>query len=162
MEYSYLVKKVIFKISILPIVKIVSSFLIHVVFLLFILVLCGVYRTITDFGVIQLIYYAFCMTVLVTGLSFITSSIVVFFRDLGQIINIVLQIGMWATPIVWPSTIVPERFQFVLKLNPMYYIVEGYRDAVSCDGIWFWDKAPQTIYFWCLTGLILVLGGKRI
>lgn len=157
-EYTYLVKKVVFKISILPLVKILSSFFVHAVFLGFVLVLCIAYHTLTGLEILQLFYYLVCLTAFVVSLSFITSAFMVFLKDFGQIINIVLQIGMWATPIVWSSTIVPEKYQFILKLNPLFYIVEGYRDAFICNGVWFWNKGFQTIYFWSLTALIFVIG----
>lgn len=148
LEYSYLVKKVVFKISILPLVKIISSFFVHAVFLGFLTVICLLYGTITGPEVLQVFYYMICMIVLVVGISFATSAFNVFLKDFGQIISIIMQVTMWATPILWPSTIVPQRFQFILKLNPVYYFVEGYRDAFTCNGVWFWDKGLQTFLFW--------------
>ena len=50
---------------------------------------------------IQVIYYTFCIFVLVLGIAYMTSSVVVFFRDLTQVINIALQVGVWMTPIMW-------------------------------------------------------------
>lgn len=76
----------------------------------------------------------------------ITSSIIVFFKDLGQIVNIVLQIGLWVTPIIWSYIIVPEKFQWIVKLNPVFYIVEGYRDSFI-EGKWFFQKPLLTVYF---------------
>lgn len=159
-EYSYLVKKVVFKISILPLVKIISSFFVHVVFLGFVTILCVIYGTIDGVEVIQLLYYMICLVVLVVGLSFITSAFNVFLKDFGQIISIILQVGMWATPILWPSTIVPQQFQFILKINPIFYIVEGYRDAFTCNGVWFWDKGFQTFFFWGVAVMFFVIGAS--
>lgn len=159
-EYSYLVKKVVFKISILPLVKIISSFFVHVVFLGFVTILCVIYGTIDGIEVVQLLYYMLCLAVLVVGLSFTTSAFNVFLKDFGQIISIILQVGMWATPILWPSTIIPQQYQFILKINPIFYIVEGYRDAFTCNGVWFWDKGFQTFFFWGLTVVVFVIGAS--
>lgn len=148
-EYSYLVKKVVFKISVLPIIKIISSLFIHFVFISFIIILSYIYGFYPTWYIIQLIYYVFCAFFLILALSYATSAIVLFFKDLGQIINILLQVGMWATPIMWSYTIVPEKYQWIIKLNPMYYIVEGYRDTFI-NHIWFFDKYFQTIYFWII------------
>ena len=66
------------------------------------------------------------------GLCYATSAIVVLFRDLGQIIGIILQIGVWITPIMWVAESmigVQSRLYKILQLNPMFYIVSGYRDA---------------------------------
>ena len=81
----------------------------------------------------------------------------IFFRDLGQIISIILLAGMWATPIAWNITIFPENVQKILKLNPFFYLVEGYRDSFVMER-WFWEKPTLTIYFWTLTIIILLCG----
>jgi len=95
---------------------------------------------------------------LVLGLSYITSAVVGFFKDLVQIINIVLQVGMWVTPIMWDSaTVLSPGLQVIFKLNPMYYIVDGFRDALL-GKVWFWDKPIWTCYFWIVVVLIFGAG----
>lgn len=157
LEYSYLVKKVVFKISILPIVKIVSALFVHLVFIGFLFIVAGVYGFYPSNYTIQLIYYSFCTFFMVLGISYATSAIVIFFKDLGQFINIFLQIGMWMTPIMWSYTMVPERYQWVFKLSPMYYIVEGYRDTFI-NHVWFFQRYFQTVYFWIVTLGLFVIG----
>ena len=157
-EYSYLVKKVVFKISILPLVKIISSLFVHAVFIGFLTVVCLIYGTITGPEVLQVFYYMICMIVLVVGISFLTSAFNVFLKDFGQVISIIMQVTMWATPILWSSTIVPQKYQFIIKLNPAYYFVEGYRDAFTCNGVWFWDKGLQTLLFWGISIAALAVG----
>lgn len=157
LEYSYLVKKVVFKISILPIIKIISALFVHLFFIVFTLVLFMGYGYKLDIYTLQVIYYTVCTFVLVLALSYATCSIVIFFRDFGQIINILLQIGVWMTPIMWPYTMISEGYRWILKVNPMYYIVEGYRDSLI-NKVWFWERFNQTIYFWVLTSAIFVIG----
>ncbi|WP_252242318.1 ABC transporter permease [Clostridium sp. ZBS18] len=156
-EYSYLVKKVVFKISILPIVKIISALFVHLVFIGFLFVVAGIYGFYPSMYTIQLIYYSFCAFFMVLALSYATSAIIIFFKDLGQIINIFLQIGMWMTPIMWSYTIVPERLQWIVKLNPMYYIIEGYRDTFI-NHVWFYERYFQTAYFWIISLGLLAIG----
>ncbi|OOM76331.1 teichoic acid translocation permease protein TagG [Clostridium puniceum] len=156
LEYSYLVKKVVFKISILPIVKIVSAVFVHLVFIVFLFIVAGIYGFYPSQYTIQLIYYSFCTFFMVLAISYATSAIVIFLKDLGQIINIFLQIGMWMTPIMWSYTIMPKQLQWIVKLNPMYYVVEGYRDTII-NHIWFFQRYFQTVYFWVITlGLFIV------
>ena len=157
MEYSYLVKKVVFKISILPIVKIISALFVHLVFIGFLFFIASIYRFYPSGYSIQLMYYSFCTFCLTLAFSYATSAMIIFFKDLGQLINIFLQIGMWMTPIMWSYTIVPERLQWIVKLNPMYYIVEGYRDTFI-NHIWFFQRYFQTIYFWVFTVILFVIG----
>lgn len=156
-EYSYLVKKMVFQIDILPIVKMLSSLFIHIffiAFMLFIFCLMGYLPTMTA---VQIIYYVFCTIVLVLGIGYTTSVLVIFFKDLGQIIQIVLQIGMWMTPILWNIQMLPNQFLWIMKLNPMYYIVNGFREALI-DKVWFWNQIDFTINFWLITIFIYALG----
>ncbi|WP_026885126.1 ABC transporter permease [Clostridium beijerinckii] len=157
LEYSYLVKKVVFKVSILPIVKIVSALFVHLVFVGFLFVVAGIYGFYPSMYTVQLIYYSFCVFVMVLGISYATCAIMIFFKDLGQIINIFLQIGIWMTPIMWSYTMVPEGYQWILKLSPMYYVVEGYRDTFL-NHIWFFQRYFETVYFWIITLGLFALG----
>ncbi len=162
-DYNYLVKKVVFNIDILPFVKVMSAFFVHCFFIGFAIILCtcmGYHPTIYS---IQLIYYIFCNIVFVLGLAYFSSAIVVFFRDLGQFINIfVLQVGVWLTPIMWNAgNVLGPLAQKIFKINPMYYIVSGFRDSML-DKHWFWegDRLLWTIYFWMLTLLVFGFGVK--
>lgn len=160
LEYNYLVKKVVFKISILPIIKIISAVFVHGFFVLFALILFACYGMYPDLYTLQVFYYSFCMMIFVLGLSYITCSIIIFFRDLGQIISICLQVGIWATPILWnlnTLTATRPQLKILFKLNPMNYIVEGYRNALI-DKIWFWETFYSTAYFWILTLCVFAFG----
>lgn len=157
-EYSYLVKKVVFKIDILPMVKTISSLFVHLFFIMFVSILCWCYGYTPGIHSLQLIYYVVCNFVLVLGLVYLTSAVVVFFKDLSQIINIILQVGIWMTPIMWDANILGSGIlRFIFKLNPMYYIVDGFRDALLGDS-WLGDKVMWTIYFWVLAAGIFMVG----
>lgn len=156
-EYSYLVKKVVFKISILPVVKIISALFVHAFFVAFtilVFILNGYMPTLHS---IQIIYYSICALILALSLSYATSAMVLFFKDLGQIINIIMQIGIWMTPIMWSDTMIPASYRWILKINPMYYIVQGYRD-VFINKAWLWERFNQTIYFWIVTLILFFIG----
>jgi teichoic acid transport system permease protein len=157
LEYNYLVKKVVFKISILPIIKIISALFVHCFFLLFTVGLFACYGYYPDLYTLQVFYYSACMFIFVLGLCYITCSIIIFFRDLGQIISIALQVGIWATPILWNISTLSPRLRILFKLNPMNYIVEGYRDSLI-DKIWFWENFYSTAYFWILTMCVFAFG----
>lgn len=156
-EYNYLIKKVVFKVSMLPLIKIISSLYIHVVFIAFLVLIYAVYGLYPNLVWVQLFYYSFCMIVLVIALTFITASITPFFKDINNIVTIILQFGMWLTPIMWSYTMVPDKYEAYFKLNPMYYIVEGYRDTLI-NHVWFWHRYNQTIWFWVITLILFLVG----
>lgn len=159
LDYSYLVKKVVFQIDILPIVKVNSALFVHGFFLGFTLILFAIMGYLPDFYSLQVVYYSAAMYVFVLVLCYLTSALVVFFRDLNQIINIVLQVGMWATPIMWnmDTMDISPVLKFILKLNPLFYITQGYRDSLL-GKIAFWQRWEMTIYFWAVTIAFLLLG----
>lgn len=160
MEYSYLVKKVVFKISILPIVKIISAAFVHIFFVCFTIFLCSLYGYYPSVYTLQLIYYFICTFVFVLALVYATSAIVIFFRDLTQIISIILQVGVWMTPIMWDFRMISNNptLTKLFKFNPMFYLVTGYRDSflgrVPMSAHWRWG-----IYFWVVTAILFVVGG---
>ncbi|RLB74067.1 MAG: ABC transporter permease [Deltaproteobacteria bacterium] len=153
----HLVKKVRFPTSILPVVTVGAALVSHVVFLGLLIILLWSYQVPLTFWVIQALYYYLAMVVLVLGLSWLTASVNVFFRDTGQIVQLLLQIGFWGTPIFWDINIMPPIVQTVLKINPIYYIVQGYRDSFIY-GIPFWQDWRWGLYFWSVTALILLAG----
>lgn len=156
-EYSYLVKKVVFNVGVLPVLKVVSSLFVHVFFSAVLVIVCAVYGYGIDLYLLQLLYYIPCMAFLVLGISYITASCTVFFKDMTQIVNIMLTIGIWLTPIMWvPAS---ASLQTVLRLNPMYYIVDGFRDALL-EKVWFWNKPVWSIYFWAFSILVYIIGVK--
>lgn len=156
-EYNYLVKKVVFKISILPIIKIIAATFIHGFFVLVLLVIASFYGYYPTVYTIQIFYYSACMFVFVLALCYTTCAIVVFFRDLSQIINIMLQIGMWATPILWDINKINSDWAVALKINPLVYIVNGYRSAVY-ERQWFFEDFYSTMYFWIVTVVLFGVG----
>jgi ABC-type polysaccharide/polyol phosphate export permease len=97
------------------------------------------------------------MLVLALGLGWAVASLTVFFRDMKHVVEITLQIGFWATPIFWNIQIMPSWIQNILKLNPMYYIVKGYRESFIYFSP-FWDHPYQTLYFWVVTIILFVIG----
>jgi len=111
-----------------------------------------------NFYWLQIVYYLFAMIVLILGISWVTSSVMVFIRDINQFVVMVLQFGFWMTPIFWELERVPERFRFLIRLNPLAYLINGYRDSMI-NKIWFWEHPGYTIYFWVVTLTIFVVGG---
>lgn len=156
-EYSYLVKKVVFEVDILPMVKIISAFFVHVFFLGISLILYAAMGYFPGLYCFQMLYYSLCAGILAIALSYCTSAIVLFFRDLGQIINIVLQIGTWMTPIMWQINIIPANLRWIFKLNPMFYVVQGYRDCVLSHVV-FLERLGDTAYFWIFVMVLFVCG----
>lgn len=158
-EYAFLVKKVVFNIGILPAVKIISNLFVHLAFVGIMLIIYTAMGMPPGIYAVQIIYYSFSMLCLALAIVYTTSALCVFFKDLANIVGILMQVLMWSTPIMWnidamnPSPVLG----FILKLNPMFYIVQGYRDSMIND-VWFFQKPELTIYFWVLTLALFLIG----
>jgi lipopolysaccharide transport system permease protein/teichoic acid transport system permease protein len=81
-----------------------------------------------------------------------------FLRDTGQVVSMILQFAFWMTPIFWSPKFLTNKTLNLIKLNPVYYIVEGYRESFIYK-TWFWEKHYMlTLYFWGVTLFFFFLG----
>ena len=102
------------------------------------------------FPVIVLIQF-----ILTLGINFILSSITVFVNDVAHFVQIAMTLGFYATPVVYLSTMLPEKFQWAMHVNPMAVLVEAYRSTL------YYHEMPDM--FWLevwggLSLLILIVG----
>lgn len=152
-----LITKTLFPSQILPIIKIVSCLITHSVFLLVLIGLIVFQKMPFSFCYLQFFYYLLCLFILALGLGWAIAALNPFIRDIGQIVALVVQIGFWTTPIFWDINIMPPKIQMMLKLNPMFYIVQGYRESFIYF-LPFWRHPYQTLYFWIVAVIVFVVG----
>ena len=160
-EYNYLVKKVVFNVELLPIIKLVSVGFAHAAFLIILFIALFIARIPFNFTFLLVVYYSFALSVFSLGISYFTSAINVFFKDMSQIVSIVLQFGIWMCPIMYDERLFAGRAEFVLKLlkfNPIYYIVKGYRNCLLGES--FDSFVHISIYYWIVAIIIFTIGYK--
>ncbi len=156
-EYSYLVKKVLFNINILPIAKVLSVFFVQVVLILFVTVIYALFGYYPDIFYFLILIYLIYMMILTLGIVYITATLYVFFKDAVQIVSIILQIVFWLTPIVWDFEIMPENVKKILMFNPLYYVVDGYRNIfIYKQGLW--KNLGMEAYYWIVAVILLIFG----
>lgn len=156
-DYSYLVKKVVFRASMLPLIKLLSALPIHLFLLVFTLLVFIFFGYPPGLHLAQLLYYGCALLFFLTGLSWLSSALFIFLKDVSQVIAVILQFGFWLTPILWSPGFIPEKFRLLFQLNPLYYIVSGYRDAFI-GAAWFWERPAYALYFWTLSAFLFVAG----
>lgn len=147
LDYSYLVKKLNFDIKLLPLVKVGSALIVHCAFIVICTIVLNFGGYYANWYYLQIIYYIIAVTVFAILLGFITSCFSVYIRDTIQVVGIVLQIGFWANPICWGEEMLGGVLGFILKLNPMYYCITGYRNCLFYQK-GFWEDPYYTIYYW--------------
>ena len=85
--------------------------------------------------------FIICIQILFTlGISFFASAVIVFFRDVRYIVPLGLQIWMFVTPVVYPTSLVPVQYLPIYMLNPMAGIMDSYRQVI------LFGEPPNTKY----------------
>ena len=158
-EYSFLVKNIRFEVALLPVVKVVSAFFIHTFFLGLVLILYILFGLPVRITLLQLPYYylaTFCITL---AMARLVCSVQPFFRDMSVAVEILLMVGVWACPIMWNLTMIPEKYAWIFRLNPLFHLVQGYRDSFLGTG-WFWEDPVLPAIFWTATAVLSFLSRK--
>ena len=145
-ENGNILKKVFFPREILPISVVTSEavnfFISTIIILGFVLGYgLGLTKFVLFYPLILIVQY-----VLLIGISLILSSLVVYIRDFQHFIGIFLQLMFYATPIAYNAKVIPAGYQWIMKLNPMSYIITGFRD------IFYYQQMPD------IQGLLILLG----
>jgi len=89
---------------------------------------------------------------LVVGMTLLVSALNVFFRDLQHLITIIMMVWFFGTPIIYPLSMVPERFQYIIKINPMTIYAAYYRN------IFYYVKFPEGTGFPTVLETLSALG----
>lgn len=154
---GHLIKKTLFPSQILPLIKLISGSVTHAIFLTVLLGLILFQKMSISLFFIQVVYYYICLCILILGIAWGVSALNVFIRDIGHVVGVIVQVGFWATPIFWDIQMMPPNIQFFLKLNPMYYIVQGYRETFISFRP-FWENLDLMCYFWSVALFIFISG----
>ncbi|AYF90917.1 MULTISPECIES: ABC transporter permease [unclassified Pseudomonas] len=154
----FLVRRVSFRISLLPIISVLVALIVHLVLvslLLSVLALMGIGPSIYW---IQIPYFMLCALVLVLGGGWLISALVVFISDIKYLVAICIQFGFWCTPIVWGLDRLPEKYQVIAFVNPAAYIVDGYRKSLFGQEWFFSSGWTHTLAFWAWAVIVAIVG----
>jgi lipopolysaccharide transport system permease protein len=136
-----LVKKVVFPLSLLPLVPIFSAF-IESAFGLILLIFFVAVTTHTLHETLALLPLIWATQLLLTaGLGYLAAGLTVFLRDIPQTLGVILNIWLYLTPIIYPASAIPEQWRnWVFWLNPMTAIAEVYRDLILAGEVKHWGE----------------------
>lgn len=155
-----IITKMKFPVSILPTTIVMKELFNHIcmlVLILGILVYRGHIPNMYWFGVL---YYMFCAICFCIALNMITSVLNMFTRDVAKLVKALMRMLLYLTPILWTLENIKgysEVLLYILKMNPLYYIVEGYRGSLFFQDP-FYNHPAQTMYFWSVVIIMFVIG----
>ena len=127
---SNLITKVYFPRIIIPLAATVSGLLDLAVSFTLLFILIAYYGASFSISILMLPVLVFLTLSLAAGVGIWMSALNVKYRDVRYAIPFLIQIGMFVTPVIYPSSLIPEKWSWLIKLNPLTGIIEGYRSAI--------------------------------
>jgi len=133
------VKKVRFPIEILPVVAMCAALFHCIISMGVLLMAFAVFNGFLQWTLVFIPLILLPLVILTIGISWILASLGVFLRDVGQSIGIITTVMLFLSPVFYPLTAVPEKFRFIIMMNPLTFIIEQAR------GVLIWGKLPDWI-----------------
>jgi ABC-type polysaccharide/polyol phosphate export permease len=128
-DNANLLRKTVFPSEILPVVLVLSNLVTHLIGF-GILVIALFLFTGLKATTLLVPVYLILLSILTVGLGWLVAALQVFLRDVAQVVSVMLVLWFWFTPIFYSVDSVPEPYGPLIRLNPLTYVVEGYRDIL--------------------------------
>tara|TARA_B100001245_G_scaffold233809_1_gene218231 strand:- start:693 stop:1529 length:837 start_codon:yes stop_codon:yes gene_type:complete len=154
-QNSALITKVYFPRIILPLSAILSKLIDFAIALILVIVLLVWYKTVPNVGVAVIPLLVLLMILTAAGLGIWLASLAIQYRDIKYALTFIIQMLMFASPVVYPLNMVPERYQFLYSLNPMVGVIEGFRSAFLATNPMPWNLIGSGF---CVAIALLVAG----
>jgi lipopolysaccharide transport system permease protein len=157
-ENAHFIKKVVFPSEVLVISTVLSSFVQLLIGFALFFALLIVSGQMGNVLYLTLLPVAFLLQLALTlGLGWALSSLTVFFRDIAQVVNALLMVWFYTTPIVYPESLVPAGFKFLLIVNPMHHLLSIYRALILGGRL----PGPESVlYVVVIAGISFWLGSR--
>lgn len=157
-----MVSKMKFPVSILPTVNMTSNFVSYKWMMALLLAAMFGFGIYPNIYWLQYFYYFFCMIAFLFAFGILNSTITVLVRDYHIMLQSILRLLFYLSGPIWDFKDMFKGtshawFIKLLELNPIYYIINGFRDSLLYH-VWFWEKGTQTIFFWLVVGVLLIVG----
>lgn len=158
--YSYLVKKVVFPVDIIPMISIVASSFVGLFLIVIATVLCIIYHYMPN--VLLLVYVIFAAYCFIIAFTRFTSAVTTVVPDFANLLNIAMQLFFWFTPVIWNLSMLSEHQTILtfMKCMPFTYLVTTFREVFISDGIVFANNGMFTIIFWVITFVMFIWGNS--
>jgi lipopolysaccharide transport system permease protein len=130
LENSNLITKTVFPAEIVPVSIFLSSLISHLMALVLVIGVVGFYNGHFSLWMLSLPLYMLIVGLFAVGVGWIVSSLQVYLRDTVQVLSVLLTFWFWLTPIFIDEQLFPAQFRFLLRINPLAFVVRAYRDRL--------------------------------
>lgn len=152
-----IITKMKFPISILPTIEIAKQVFNHIFMLVIVYIFLLLNGTDIRIQNLNVIYYLFCGIAFSISFSMVLSVLNMFTRDIKKMVNASMRLLMYVTPILWTMDKLTVNIQNLMKLNPLYYVVEGYRNSFFSN-VSILERYNELIIFWSIVIGLFILG----
>ena len=154
-DYSFLVKKIRFKGEYLPLIRVISTFLIHIVFLSLVYIINLISGIVPEIGQLWIFTWILGGFLFNLGLGTVIALCCVRVRDMKYASGVIVQLGFWLTPVFWNYSSLPPKIMWITSFNPVAILVKGYRNALLFgEGI----GLSEFIFFWGIVVFLNIAG----
>ncbi len=135
-----MLKKIYFPRVLLPLASLVARAVDFAIALIFLVVLMLWYRLYPTWNVLVIPLLVLILVLAASGLGLALTAMAIQYRDVAYAMNFVVQLLMYAAPVVYPTTLIPEPYRIWYALNPMVGVIEGFRSALlgTIPMPWHW------------------------
>lgn len=152
------ITKMKFPVSILPATICAKEFFNHLCMLVISMIVLCLYGFYPNRYWLGIIYYAICAFALVESLALITSVITMLWRDMKKLVASLMRMLLYLSPVLWTARFTGlPALNFLMKLNPVYYVVQGYRDCFIFNKS-IMAHPVMTVYFWVVVLILFTIG----
>ena len=160
LDKAHLVRQPDFCVALVPMATVLSTAIVHLLFVVILLAFAVAAGVSPAWHWLQLPYFMSELAFVATGLGWLVSSLHLFLRDTVQVVNVLLQLGFWLTPVFWHPSSMPRAFTRHLAYSPIAHVIAGYRTSLFGSG-WFWQNPQGEVIFWA-EAMLLFLGGLLV
>lgn len=150
--------KMNFPMSVIPNYVIFSQLYVHLIMTVFTIIILIAFGYPINIYYLQIIYFLIATFAFIYALALITSTLSTIIRDVHMLLNATLRMLLYLSPILWTMNSLPESIQFVMQINPLFYLIEGYRAGFFGLEWYFINNWEYTLYFWALTLVLFFIG----
>jgi lipopolysaccharide transport system permease protein len=155
-DHANLITKTVFPAEVVPVSIFLSSLIHHLIALVLVVAIAAIFLKAVTFKILLLPVYMFFIGLLAVGVGWFVSSLHVYLRDTAQVLTVAMTLWFWMTPIMITQGQIPRPFDKLVQLNPMSWIVRGYRYRLLSP-LWpSWEELAVLAAYSCT---VFVLGG---
>lgn len=152
---AQMISKVYFPRLILPISGVLAKLVDFAIAFGMLVVLMVLYRIAPTWNVLVLPLLVLMMVVASTGLGLWLTALAIQYRDVKHALSFIVQLAMYASPVIYSTSIIPEKYQYIYAINPMVGVIEGFRAALINSRPMPWDW----IGIGCISCIVVLVSG---